>query len=240
LTDEDDRALVDRFALRCDVPRVTGLDLRAVIGRAVPIDGVAPVAAPLAPLPTGLVVALRARAALVAMPGTVLDAIHTCATALRQAAPSGQTHPDVSERRWILATRLLQASAVLDDRDVVSFDDMLSTLPYVLDDGEESRAAIRNAITSSIPAYVGALADLRAACAAAVDLARRIEVERAPVSPSTAQQHARRDEALQALAVAMTEHGDDARKQADALVLAALDACDDAVTEGVKARKQAR
>ncbi len=238
LVDDDDRALVDRFSLRVDVPRVTGADLRAVIGRAVPVDGKAPVAVHLDPLPPGTIPALRARAALVDVPGAVLDAIHKCAAALRQPAPSGAQHPDVSERRWIQATRLLQASAVLADRDVVTYDDVLSTLPFVLDDGEESRAANRNAITSSIPAYVGALADLRTACAAAVSLARRIEVDREPVSAASTQQHAQRAASLEALASAMSDHGDEARTQADALVLAALDACDDAVTEGVAARRR--
>jgi hypothetical protein len=157
---------------------------------------------------------------------------------LRRPAASGQQHPDVSERRWILATDLLHASAVLDDRDVVTFDDVLSTLPFVLDDGEESRAAVKNAITSSIPPYVGALADLRAACSAAVSLARAIEVERTPVSPATSQQHQQRDASLRALADAMSEHGTDAHAQAKTLVDAALDACDDAVTEGVTARRR--
>jgi MoxR-like ATPase len=240
LVDEDDRALVDRFALRVAVDRVTGTDLRAVIGRSVPVDGVAPTAAPLPLVPSGAVAALRAHAATVTMPGEVLSALHACAEALRTSPAPGQRHPDVSERRWILATRLLQASAALDGRDAVAWSDLDTTLPFVLDDGEDCAVAIRHAVASSIPAWVSALADLRRACDAAVALARAIEVDRAPVAAVQSQAHDAREATLQALAAALAEHGPDALAQGNALVADALDAADAHVAAGLLARKSAR
>lgn len=241
LVDEDDKALADRFALRVTVARVAGADLRAVFARSVPVDGARQARTPIPTLAKGLLPALRQRAADVDVPGAVVDALLTLAEALRQPAPSGQRHPDVSERRWGVVVRLLQASAVLADRDAVDFTDMLRVIPLALDDGEDTRAAIDAALASSIPPWVSALADVRKACAAAVDLARLIEEAQAPVSPAQAQAHAAREATLTALADSVAgEYGAAVGAQAKDAVLAALDAVDDMVEARLKAAKARR
>lgn len=240
LVDADDAALVDRFALRVSVPRVTGADLRAVITRRVPVDGVRAPSLTLPALPVDAVDVLRAHAHTVDMPGTIADALVKIAETLRMPAPAGQRHPDVSERRLIVATGLLQASAAIAGRSVVSWEDLLSVLPFVLDDGDDCAVAVRNAVAANIPAYVNALADLRAACDAALILTRRVEIDRAPTTPAQAQAHAARDATLGAMADAVREHGADAHREALAVVAAALDACDDAVETGLRQARQAR
>jgi MoxR-like ATPase len=240
LVDEEDHALADRFPLRVPVLPTSGADLRRVLTRSVSVDGARQAHPAMPSVDPRVLQGLRDRAAEVDMPGVVADALVTLAETLRLAAPQGQRHPYVSERRWVIATRLLQASAVLHDRDAVTFQDMLEVLPMVLDDGEDTRAAISAALSSSIPAWVSALDDVRKACAAAVSLATLIEVDRAPVSPAQAQAHAGRDGVLSALADAMREHGAAAHAEAKGLVSQALDACDDAVAAGLKASKARR
>ncbi len=242
LSDADDAALVDRMTLRCDVGRVTGPDLRTVITRRMRLDGAPSLAslAPAAPLDPALVLRLRARAALVVTPGAVADAYDHAAAALRMAAPSGQSYPDVSERRWDMGADLLHASAVLADRDVVTFDDVLSVLPFMLDDGPDNRAGIDAVIRSCVPAWIGAVADVRKACDAAVTLAYRVEVEAAPTSKDTAQAHKDRGATLRGLANAVSEHGPDASDAAHDLVDAALIACDAHVEAGLAARRAAQ
>lgn len=175
LTGEDLQALADRFALRCEMPRLMAKpDLRAVMLREVPVDGVTPAATSLPPLPVGLIASLRAHAGTVNVPRDVGDALVDLALAMRQPPPSGASYPDVSERRWIIATRLLQASATLAGRDAVDWQDLLDTLPAVLDNGPETRPAVEAAIKAALPPYVQAISDLRAACVAAVERARRV------------------------------------------------------------------
>lgn len=242
LVDEDDKALADRFALRVNVARVGGADLRRVLARSVPVDGVRQARRSVATssIPVSLLDDLRNAAAGVDVPGAVLDAVATLAETLRMPAPQGQRHPDVSERRWGVAMRLLQASAVLDDRTVVTFDDVLHVLPMVLDDGEDSRPAIAAAIASSIPAWVSAVDDVRKACDAALALARLIEVDQAPVSAAQAQAHQAREATLDALVESVRQYGTDATHTANALVGAALDQIDGLVEARLLAAKAAR
>lgn len=240
LVDEDDLAMVDRFALRVEVPRVSGDDLRDVIGIDVPVSGRAPTRAPLPVLPADTLDTLRTAAANVDVPADVLKAVHAVAEGLRTSPPAGQRHPDVSERRWIIATRVLQASAALDGRASVSFDDLLRTLPFVLDDGPDTRAAIHSAITSAVPAWIAALADVERACADALALARKIELAASPVSAQQSQAHAARETTLTALRDSMQEHGPDAHAAASRVVLATLDQIDDVIAEGLRARRARR
>jgi MoxR-like ATPase len=240
LVDEDDQALADRFSLRVAVPRVGGADLRRVMLRAVPVDGTPAANPQCLSLSPGVLQTLRDAATTVSFPGDVASAYHGLAEALRLPAPSGQRHPDVSERRWVLASQILQAAATLEGRDEVAFDDLLSVLPMVLDDGEDTRPAVAAAIAACVPAWISALADLRRACADTVSLARLIEVDAAPVSPAQAQAHAKREASLDALCSALAEHGADAVAKGRELVLDTLDTVDDVIASALKNRKSAR
>jgi MoxR-like ATPase len=240
LVDEDDQALSDRFAQRVDVNDPEGPAFLSVLTMAVPVDGVRRALPPLPRLDPTLLPALRARAADVDLPGDVACALQALGEALRLPAPAGQRHPRVSPRRWVTATRLLQASAVLDDRDTITYDDVLAVLPSVINDGEDTRAAVNAAVAASLPAWVSGLADLRRACDDAVVLAQAVEVDRAPVSPTQSQAHTRREASLQALAHALTEHGPDVARTAATIVVDTLDKIDDLIAEALRAGKAAR
>jgi MoxR-like ATPase len=217
LTDDDQRALADRFQLRADAGRVSARDaLRRVITREVPVDGVTPAPPALPVIGAGVVDAVRARAAGVSIPGDVADAIADLVLALRR--PTGSAVAvDVSERRLIASTHLLQAAAALDDRDVVTWSD-LDTLSYVLDDGPETRPTVAAALRAALPAYVAALAAVEAAAADAVALAERVEVRRESVGPALSQQHADRGPRLAALPGALAAHGPAVVARATAIV----------------------
>jgi MoxR-like ATPase len=221
LTDDDQQALADRFTLRVDVPRVVDrAALRRVITREVPVDGVAPTAAPLPAIPPGTLDAVRARAAAVSLPGDVADAVTDLVLTLRR--PTGSAVAvDASERRLIAATHILQAAAALDDRDAVTWAD-LDVLRYVLDDGPESRPTIEAALRAALPAYVAALAAVEAACAEAVALAERIEVREEAVGPALSAAHTDRKARLGALPGSLAAHGPDVVARATAAVNGAL------------------
>jgi len=221
LADDEQAAIVDRFQLRVDAGRVVDrAALRRVITREVPVDGVAPAPTTLPAIPPGVVDAVRARAAAVSLPGDVADAIADLVLTLRRPAGSAVA-VDASERRLIAATHLLQAAAALDDRDVVSWQD-LDVLSYALDDGPESRATVAAALRASLPAYVAALAAVDAAAADAVALAERIEVRRESVGPSLSQHHADRAARLGALPATLAPHGPDVVARAQSTVDGAL------------------
>jgi len=220
LTDEDQRALLDRFQLRVDAPRVADrANLRRVITREVPVDGVAPPATTLPVIGAAVVDAVRTRAAAVSLPGDVADAMVDLVLTLRR--PSGSAVAvDASERRLITATHLLQAAAALEDRDTVAWSD-LDVLAYVLDDGPETRPTVAAALRAALPAYVAALAAVEAAAADAVALAERIEVRRESVGPALSQQHADRGPRLAGLPGSLAAHGPAVVGRATAIVDAA-------------------
>ena len=214
LTSEEDRALVDRFLFRVEVPRLTAADdVHAVIWRRCSVAGAAPTAAPLAPLAPSTITALRAAAAAVDVPAPVAAAVDSLVLALRQPPPSGgAAYPDVSERRWELISQALLASAALDGRTAVDWPDLAAVIPMAIDDGPESRPAIRAAVDAAVPAWVRALSDLESACTAAVERARRVGgggtapgVE--PLRPGDADAHATLDRDLDALVAALKPHG---------------------------------
>jgi MoxR-like ATPase len=221
MSDDEQAAIVDRFTLRVDAGRVVDrANLRRVISREVPVDGVAPAPTALPAIPPGVVDAVRARAAAVSLPGDVADAVTDLVLTLRR--PTGSAVAvDASERRLIAATHILQASAALDDRDAVTWAD-LDVLRYVLDDGPESRPTIDAALRAALPAYVAALAAVDAAAADAVALAERIEVRREPVGPALSQAHAERAARLGALPPTLAPHGPDVVGRAQATVDRAL------------------
>jgi len=240
LTSEEDRALVDRFALRVEVPRLMSApDLRAVLTREVTVNGAPQTSAALPALPVGLVAALRAHSATVDLPGDVADALTSLALALRQPAPSGASYPDVSERRWVLTTRVLQASATLSDRSTVEWSDLTSTLPMILDDGPESRAAVANAITACVPRYVRALDDLDAAITTATERARRVGGV-VDIRPGEADEHAKRAETFDALLSALRPYGASVIAQAEDRIERGNDAIDAAYVDGANAYNAAR
>ncbi len=244
LTSEEDAAVVDRFALRVEVPRLMSApDLRHVMTREVPTGGVAPTSSPLPPLAAGVVAALRAHAALVDVPTDIADALTAFALALRQPAPSGASYPDVSERRWILATRLLQASAALDGRTAVDWVDLTSTLPTVLDDGPEARAVVAAALASSIPRWVAGLIDLDQLCKLAVERARRVGSV-VDARPGDGDAHARVEEEWDAALAALKPYGAAVVARADTRIDDARDAVISAYADGQAAyaatRKRAR
>ena len=221
MSDDEQAAIVDRFQLRVDAGRVQDrAALRQVITREVPVDGVAPAPTALPAIPPGTLDAVRARAAAVSIPGDVADAVTDLVLTLRR--PTGSAVAvDASERRLIAATHLLQASAALDDRDVVTWAD-LDVLRYVLDDGPESRPTIDAALRAALPAYVAALAAVDEACAAAIDLAARIEVRRETVGGALAAAHSDRESRLRALPASLAAHGPDVVARATATVDRAL------------------
>lgn len=246
LTSEEDRATVDRFHLRVEVARLMGAsDLRTVITREVTVDGAAASSAPLPALPPGLVEALRAQSAAVDVPGDVADALVSLALALRQPAPSGAAYPDVSERRWVATTRILQASATLAGRSSVDWTDLVDTLPMVLDDGAESRPAVTAALNASIPRWVRALTDLDAACLAAVERARRAGAASSapgiePMRPGDADAHVKLDAELDELIKPLRSFGADVVKRGETRADTCRDDAADAYAEGVAASKAAR
>lgn len=235
LTSEEDQAMVDRFALRVEAPPVVGTsDLTTVIGREVPIDGATPTAAPLPAIPAGLVVALRVHAASVSMPRDVLDAVVTLCETMRQPPPSGAAYPYVSERRYIIATRLLQASAALAGRSAVDWTDLVETMPYVLDDGQETRASIRTAIDACVPKWVRGLTDLDTACTAAVARAKRVGgVVDAVKGDGDA--HAKLEEEFDALVAPLRAYGADVVARAETRIDAAREDAARAYAEGAAA-----
>lgn len=236
MTSEEDKALVDRFALKVDVdPVESAPDLRAVIGRNVPVDGAKPTAAPLPVLPAGAVDALRAHAATVDMPGEVLDAIVALAIALRLPVPSGGSYPYVSPRRWVIATRLLQASAALRGADHVDWCDLASVLPMVLDDGAESRPALKTAIEACVPKWVRAVADVEASCAVAVERAYRCG-DGVP-RKGEADAHVGVNTELNNLAASVKSYGADVTARVDAVVERTRDACTDAYNRGLTSQQ---
>ncbi len=218
MTSEDQRALVDRFGLTVSIPRLMNFDdLRHVMHRRVPVAGVAPTAAPLPMLPPGLIAALRAQTAAVDHPAEIADAKTRLALILRQPAPSGASYPDVSERRWELASHLLCASATLDGRSSVDWQDLTAVLPMVLDDGDDSRPVIRAAIDAAVPKWVRALSDLDAACVAAVERARRVGGV-VDASKGEGDAHTRVEEEFDALLAPLRPYGADIVARADARI----------------------
>lgn len=235
LTSEEDAAMVDRFALRVEAGRLmSSPDLRAVITRRVSVGGTAPTIAPLPSLPSSTIADLRALASVVDLPGDVADALTSLALALRQPAPTGASYPDVSERRWVIATRLLQASAALEGRTAIDWTDLGSVLPMVLDNGPESRPALVAAINAAVPKWVRALADLDAACTAAVARARRVGgVVDAQKGDGDA--HTKREEEFDTFLAPLRPYGSDVVTRAESRIDAARDACDAAYLDGQSA-----
>lgn len=246
LTSEEDKATVDRFTLRVEVPRLLNPnDLRTVITRRVTVDGRAPTAAHLPALPQGLVLGLRAQASAVDLTGDVADAMVKLILATRQAAPGGVSYPDISERRWEIASLILQASATLNGRTSVDWSDFVETLPMVLDDGPESRAAIKNAIDASVPAWVAALKALEDACTNAVARARRVGGADAtpgidPMRGDDAKDHAKVHTEFDQLVGALKSYGADVAKRAEERAERARDEVTDAFNAAVDAARAAR
>ncbi len=240
LTSEEDAAVVDRFALRVEVPRLMSApDLRAVMTREVPVSGVAPTSTPLPALAPGIVATLRAQAATVDVPTDIADALVAFALALRQPSPSGASYPDVSERRWIIATRLLQASACLDGRAAVDWIDLTTTLPLVLDDGPESRAVVAAALASSIPRWVASLIDLDALCVLAVERARRVGAV-VDARPGDGDAHTRVEEEWDASLATIRPYGAAVTARAESRIDDARDAVIAAYADGQAAYSASR
>ncbi len=240
LSDEADRALVDRCGLKVNVGRVTGKDLSRVIFRGVPKGGTAPVSHTLPALPEGTIEVLRGFARTVSFPQDVSTSIESIALALRGPAPEGTTYPDVSERRWIIATHILQAAATIDGRSEVTFQDLVNVLPLVLNDDDANRSAVRGLIDDALPRYLVELQNLRAACEDALAVTKRIHEDGQNVAPVTAKQHQERAKTLEGMAQLVAQHGTDAGAQAAEMVRKTLDECDDIAIKAIKARRSGR
>lgn len=240
LTSEDEKAIADRFALRVDMPRLMNkADLRAVIFRETPIDGKRPTAAPLPALPPSLVEFMRAQANEVNVPGDIADAVVNLVLASRQPPATGTTaYPDASERRLVIASRILQASAALDGRTSVTWSDLTDTMPMILDDGPESRAALKTLITSSVPKWVATLADLDGTIKAAIARARRVGEGKHLDGEGDA--HAKVDAEFDAVLDTLKPHGADVLKRGSDKIETARDAVIDAWSEGQKIAREAR
>lgn len=244
LTSEDDQAANDRYALRIEVPRLDNEDdVSVVCFREVPVEDEhgkihAPTIAPLPSVPPGAIGELRKHAATVYFPRDIHRALTAFILALRQPPPGGVAFPDVSERRWILATRLLQASAALRGADAVDWIDLTETLPMVYDEGEASRAVVNAALLSSIPKWVGALRDLDALCVNAVERAYR--VESGDPRKGEGDLHAKRDAELDQALATLSPFGADVVKRGEARIERARDEIDDAIERGIKDRKARR
>lgn len=239
LTSEEDKATADRFALRVEVPRLMSApDLEHVITREVSVDGATATAAPVPALSSVVLARMRQAADAVTMPGDIAKALTRLALLLRQPPKDGVSYPDVSERRWVLATRLLQANAALHERTSIAWEDLTTVLPLVLDDGAETRANVRTAVSSSIPKWVAALADLESTIAQATARARRVGEGKALDGDGDA--HAKANATLDDLIDTVKPFGADVVRRATERVEAARDAIEDAYIAGVEAAKAAR
>lgn len=235
LTSEEDKASVDRYLLRVEVPRLlVPAEMRRVITRRVPVNGKAPTVAPLPSLDPSTLATLRAHAGDVDMPDDVADALAKLSIAMRQPAAKtagAVSYPDVSERRWELMARMLQGAATLAGRSVIDWTDVTSVVPMCLDDGPESRASIDTAVKACVPAWVAQLAEVDTAIEQAI---RRARVVGAVVdaSPDDAHKHAKREETFDALLATLKPHGAHVVAKAEERIDAAREAIDDAYKAG--------
>lgn len=152
LTDEEDLALADRFALVVRVDKVQDTDKR----RHLLLGGGNPTL-PAVQLPTGW--------ESVQVPDEISDVL----------AEISAEHGSV--RRWIAAVKACRAHALLDGRGEVGWDDLRAVLPLAIpgpgDSGGKRRALIENAMDEHAPAGDQALVDFKALCARLVGLGER-------------------------------------------------------------------
>lgn len=237
LTSEEDQAMADRFALRVEAPYLVDEgNLAAVIAREGTVDGFAPAPVTLPAIDPALLEALRSQAARVDLPGDIARDLARLALALRQPAPSGAAYPVVSDRRWVIVAALLRAHAALHDRDVIAWADLIEVLPLALDDGPESRAALRAAIDAAIPVWVRVVEDVRRACAAAVERAARVGAGEG--RPGEGDAHGALAAELRALADSCARHSADVRAKVDAMLSQARVDARDAYQRGVDAAER--
>lgn len=222
LADGDDRALADRFTLRPPVEVIGGDDLYAVMTQQYPVDGNAPAVVALPAVPAGAVDVLRARAAAVTLPSYVVRAVVRVVDTLRGPAPAGQRHPYVSPRRAVASLAVLQASAALAGRDVVTWADVTDVLPLAFVDEADAARPVAAAITAALPSWIANLDRVRRATDDAVALARRAADGEALDGAALA---AHRNRKANLDAAADTLRGTDGHAEAERLVATALAAC---------------